>query len=282
MKGGALTAIKMKIRCPDESEKEIEECLACGKCYPLPIKRSLLAGRSRERKDSEKPRFGVTRITTNCLRKSYFDLTEEISLSLEKLWIFSRGHAIHNFFQKDMPEEDKEIFKEKSFALFDLIGFIDAIYNGVLYEFKTTANLPEVPQKHHVLQAQAYFSLLSPREQVKVNKIIIIYFSLNGIRHFEIPKRDIIYFLEANGTILAQALKSKTPPKKEEGWICEYCEFKELCEKVEKGKYKAPEKENTSEQTSVISHQDDSSQTRRALYKKEDNPEVTQRKLAFQ
>lgn len=224
----------MKVKCPSGEEKEAEFCLECKECYPLPIKKSLLAGRDRERKDRDKPRFGVTRITGNCLRKSYFDLTEEVVHSLDKLWIFSRGHAIHNFFQKDMPEEDCEIFKEKVFGIFDLIGFIDAIHGGTLYEFKTTANLPESPQEHHVLQAQAYFSMLSPEEQEKLEKITIIYFSLSGIKCFEIPKRNVTHFLEANGTILAQALKTKTPPKKDEGWLCKHCEFRDLCDNSEK------------------------------------------------
>lgn len=258
----------MKVKCPSGEEKEIEYCLECSKCYPTPIKKSLLAGRKRERTDREKPRFGVTRITSKCLRKSYFDLTEEPVHSLDKLWIFSRGHAIHNFFQKDMPEEDVEIFKEKTFGVFDLIGFIDAVHKGTLYEFKTTANLPETPQEHHILQAQAYFSILSTEEQEKIKKIIITYFSLSGIKYFEIPKRELSPFLEAHGTILAQALISKIPPKKQESWLCSHCEFKELCGKVENGEYKAPE--NTSEQ---VPH---------ASSKAEGNQEVTQGKLPFQ
>jgi CRISPR/Cas system-associated exonuclease Cas4 (RecB family) len=239
----------MKIKCPSGEEKEIEYCLECIKCYPSPIKKSLLDGRNRERKDRDKPRFGVTRLTSKCLRKSYFDLTEPPVHSLEKLWIFSRGHAIHNFFQKDMPKEDVEVFKEKNFAFFDLIGFVDAVHDGVLYEFKTTANLPETPQEHHILQAQAYFSMFSPGEQEKINKIIIVYFSLSAIKHFEIPKRNVASFLEGHGTILAQALKSMSPPKKEESWLCNHCEFKELCEKAEKGEYKSSEREDSSSVT---------------------------------
>lgn len=233
----------MKIKCIDGLDKEVEECLACGKCYPAPIMKTLLGGRNQKRTEREKPRFGVTRVIANCLRKSWFDLVEEVAHPLEKMWVFNRGHAIHDFFQKDMPKKDVEIFKEAKFALFDLIGFIDAVHDGVLYEFKTTATLPEIPQEHHVLQAQAYFSMLSPEEQDRVEKIIIIYFSLNGIKHFEVPKRIITHFLEANGTILAQALKANIPPQKEKSWLCNYCEFKEHCEKVDNGDYKAPEKE---------------------------------------
>ncbi len=219
----------MKIQCPSGDIKEMDECLKCSKCYPAPMKKALLGGRERTKKNHIKPKFGVTRLVSECLRKSYFELTEEVPISLEKLWIFSRGHAIHNFFQKSMKPENVEIFNKKEFAMFELIGFVDAIEDGILYEFKTTANIPQSPQEHHVLQAQAYFSLLSEEEQQQVQKINIIYFSLNNIVVFEVPKRNILQLLEAKGTILAQALKSGTAPRKQDSWLCDLCEYKEFC-----------------------------------------------------
>jgi len=225
----------VKIKCKDKSEKTAQECLECGKCYPKPIMNVLLAGRDRKRVERDKPRFGVTRLTGGCLRKTYYDLTEDLPLALEKLWIFTRGHAIHEFFQKDMKKEEKEIFKEKKFSAFDLIGFIDAIHDGTLYEFKTTVNIPQAPQESHVMQGQAYFTMLSPEEQAKVEKIQVIYFSLHRIKVFEIPKRDLTHWLEARGVILSQALKNKSPPKREEGWLCSYCDFKDKCS-ADKGK----------------------------------------------
>ncbi len=239
-----------KIRCPNGDIKTAEECLECGKCYPPPVMRKLLAGplKRRSKKKRDKPRFGVTRVTAECLRKSYFDMVEEVIHSLDKFWIFSRGHAIHDFIQADMPKEDVEVFKQVNFALFDLIGFIDAVHEGVLYEFKTTANLPEMPQEHHILQSQAYFSMLSPEEQAKIDKISIIYFSLSNIKHFEIPKRIITPFLEANGTILAQALKTGEPPMKTKSWLCKFCEFKEQCEAADRGEYVVPNSEEKKEE----------------------------------
>lgn len=219
----------MKIQCPSGDAKELSECLACSKCYPLPVKKALLEGRNKKRKHSIKPRFGVTRLVSECLRRSYFDLTEEVPIALEKLWIFSRGHAIHNFFQKNMKPTEIEIFKRKEFSLFEVIGYIDAIEDNILYEFKTTANIPQQPQEHHMLQAQAYFSLLSPEEQEKLQKIKIIYFSLNKIASFDIPPRNLLPLLEAKGTILAQALKKGTAPQKQDTWLCDLCEYKKFC-----------------------------------------------------
>ncbi len=204
----------MKIKCPENGEVEPEECLKCGKCFPEPILKSLLSGRNHKRVHRKRPRFGVTYLVSNCLRKSYYQITEEEPIDLEKLWIFSRGHAIHNFFQKDMPKESIELFVKKPFSFFDVIGYVDAVFNNILYEFKTINNIPQIPQDSHILQAQAYFSMLPKEQKDKIEKIKIIYFSLSKIRVFDVPKRDLSPLLEAKGAILAQALKLGKPPKK--------------------------------------------------------------------
>ena len=221
----------MKIKCPDGSLKTVDWCRQCGKCLPKPIKDALLHGRERVTQKREKPRFGVTKLVANCLRSAYYDLTEEEVQDLEKLWVFSRGHAIHEFVTKTLTNEEKEIFVEKQFKHFDLVGFIDAIHNNIIYEFKTTANMPEKPTESHVLQGQAYYSLLPKEWQEKITKIIVVYISLNKIKHFEVPLRDISEFLEEKGNIIAAALKMKIPPNKEVTWLCNYCNHSDLCDK---------------------------------------------------
>jgi CRISPR/Cas system-associated exonuclease Cas4 (RecB family) len=219
----------MKVKCPDGSIVSAEECIECSKCLPKPLVEMLLKGRNRKRKKRDKPRFGVTRLVGNCLRKTYYDLTEEVAHTLEKMWIFNRGTAIHEYVQKDMPQEDVEIFREQKFASFAVLGFIDAVHNGALYEFKTTANIPQSPQEAHILQSQAYYSMLSDEQRAKVKKLLVIYFSMHKIKVFEVPPRNILPYLEARGTILTNAIKLGKAPKREESYICNYCEFKDIC-----------------------------------------------------
>jgi len=221
----------MKIKCPDGSVKTIDWCRQCGKCLPKPIKDSLLHGRERETKPREKPRFGVTKVVANCLRSAYYDMTEEEIQDLEKLWVFSRGHAIHEFITRTLGEEEKEIFVEKKFKHFDLIGFVDAIHKDIIYEFKTTTNIPEKPSESHVLQGQAYYSMLPKEQQEKISKILVVYISLNKIKQFEVPIRDITNFLEEQGNMLSAALKMKIPPNKELSWLCNYCSHQDICDK---------------------------------------------------
>lgn len=219
----------MKVLCPDGTEKTVEEVLDSD-YFPKPILKALLDGRTKKKKKKTgHPRFGVTRLVGDCLRKSYYDLTEEVPISLEQLWIFSRGHAIHNFFQAHLDESEQEIFLEKPFHHFSVIGFVDALHDNTLFEYKTTSNIPNQPKRAHVLQSQAYFSMLPEEEQKKIKKLEVIYFSLSRIKQYEVPKRNILPYLEARGTILAQSLESGNPPKREEGWICNYCEFSKIC-----------------------------------------------------
>jgi CRISPR/Cas system-associated exonuclease Cas4 (RecB family) len=219
----------MRVKCPDGSEVSADECIECSKCYPRSIIKMLLAGRNRKRKKRAKPRYGVTRLVGGCLRKTYYDLTEEVVFPLEKMWIFNRGTAIHEFVQKDMPKEDIEIFMEKSFSTFGVIGFVDAIHEGAMYEFKTTANIPDTPQEAHTLQAQAYYSMLPADKQELVKKILIIYFSMSKIKVYEVVPRNVLPLLEAKGTILTNAIKTGVAPRMEESYICRYCDHREIC-----------------------------------------------------
>ena len=222
--------MKIKIRCPNGDIKTPKECLACGKCLPKPILKKLLGRSLVEGKTREGIRFGTTRLTTKCLRQSFYQLTEEQVFDLEKLWILSRGHAFHEYIEF----EENEVFVKKAFDDFEVIGFIDGIENNVMYELKTTSNIPEAPQEHHALQLQAYYSMYPKREEIK--KLSVVYLSMSKIKTFEIPKRNIIPWLENRGKQLATALKTNTPPPPEKSWLCNYCPFKDICEgkKIEK------------------------------------------------
>ena len=223
----------MKIRCKTGELHDVaqaRECPACLADVPKPILHSLLVGKDRVRTPKEKPAFGVGTLVVDCIRQSYYKLTEEEILDLEKLWIFSRGHAIHEFITQTLEDKkEKEIFVKTEFPQFDVIGFVDAIHHDTVYEFKTTNTIPESPQTHHTLQVQGYYSMLTPEQQAKIEKIKIIYLSLQKIKVFEVPKRNILPYLEARAAILTNALRKKMPPQREVGWQCKYCDFYSIC-----------------------------------------------------
>jgi len=220
------------IKCPGGHEHTIDNARICPHCLsqiPKPVLHALLVGRDREHKAKEKPAYGIGTLVSECLRQSYYKLTEDQVLELDKLWTFSRGSAMHNFITQTLNEKEKEIFVKKEFPQFDIIGFVDAMHDKVIYEFKTTTNIPDEPQTHHVLQAQGYFSMLSEEEQKEIAKITIVYLSMQKIKPFEIPKRDITSYLESRAAQLTQSLRTKIPPHREVGWLCKYCEFENLC-----------------------------------------------------
>ncbi|MEM2874324.1 MAG: Dna2/Cas4 domain-containing protein [Candidatus Nanoarchaeia archaeon] len=222
----------IKIKCPSGTTHTLEEAKICQHChelFPGPVLDALLGNREHQKKEREKPTFGIATLVSNCLRQGYYKLTEEQILELEKLWVFSRGHAIHHFVTRTLKDEEKELFVKKEFPQFDVIGFVDAVHDGVVYEFKTTASIPDVPQTAHVLQAQAYFSMLPEPIKSTIKAIKIVYLSMHKIKAFDVPLRDITPFLEARGTQLMLALKKKLPPEKEVSWLCKYCDFYETC-----------------------------------------------------
>jgi len=222
-----------KVKCPDDTIVSSEWCLKGCKepCMPLPVRKKIVPKSERKRGEHDVPHFGVTRLTTNCLRKSFYEITEEQVHNLEKLWVFNRGHAIHEFVTTELMDEEKEVFIKKDFGDFILIGYIDALHDNVLYEFKTVSNLPNDPQEHHILQVQSYYSMLSDEEKKKITKIVLVYFSMQQVKEFEVPKRDISKWLKSYGSILATSLKEKVPPNPLPGWICNYCDFFDKCNK---------------------------------------------------
>ena len=223
----------MKIKCPKTGDVvEADECEHFKTKYPPLIRKVLIKEKSKRKRREGPPQFGVGSLVNSCIRQSYYRMTEEVVHSPEKLWIFNRGHAIHEFMQKPLGSHEKEIFKRTEFPSFNIIGFIDAIHGGILYEFKTTKELPVQPQTHHILQAQGYYSMLSPEEQAGVEKILIVYVSMTDIKTFEVPKRNVIPYLESRAAVLANALATKLPPPAERGWLCSFCDFKDLCGKV--------------------------------------------------
>jgi CRISPR/Cas system-associated exonuclease Cas4 (RecB family) len=161
-------------------------------------------------------------------------LVEEVPITLNKLWIFARGHAIHNFFQEHLDETENEIFLSQDFGLFDAIGYVDVLSDNVMYEFKTTQSIPEKPKIDHIMQIQSYYSMLDPEKQSEIKKLCIVYFSLNKIKTYEVPKLNMLNYLEARGSVLANSLKISSPPPREESYICNYCDFKDICFKRDK------------------------------------------------
>ena len=226
----------VKIICPDGKERHIDDIYEVEyEHFPPVVIKALIAGRGKKRKrGNKKPRFGVTRLTGPCLRRSYYDLVEEVPITLNKLWIFARGHAIHNFFQEHLDETENEIFLSQDFGLFDAIGYVDVLSDNVMYEFKTTQSIPEKPKIDHIMQIQSYYSMLDPEKQSEIKKLCIVYFSLNKIKTYEVPKLNMLNYLEARGSVLANSLKISSPPPREESYICNYCDFKDICFKRDK------------------------------------------------
>jgi len=219
---------KLEIFCKFKNRKiPFEECVKCGKCLPSPIIKKL--GKEFV---FEPNRYGVTELT-GCLRKSYYYRTSETFPSLKDLYVWARGLSFHQFFSEFGIKELKLV---KRFDDFDIVGICDGIEMGkenTLFEIKSVSHLPVAPYPQHVIQTQGYYSLA--KDNIEIDKLIIIYLTMNDFTYFEVEKKDIMDFLERNARILHNALKNNKPPKEKDVSLCRFCQFKLLCKTDEIG-----------------------------------------------
>ena len=217
---------KAKIKCPILGKNvTIRECLSCSSCLPRPILEKLFEGL-----ESEPNRYGVTELVHPCLRRSYFARKQERSYSLQDLYVLNRGRAFHSWFNEFFHMNEVKLFKQ--FKHFAIVGVIDAIQptrDGItLFEIKSVNKLPKVPYEHHRLQIQAYYSLA--RETLQIDKLVLVYLSMNDFAVFQVEKRNIMSYLYQRAKKLHFALKRNKPPKIEDTSLCYFCPFKGICQ----------------------------------------------------
>lgn len=194
-------------------------CVNCARCLPKEILMKIF--KEMEASEYKENSYGVTELIT-CLRLSYFRRTLADFPSLPEVYQLVRGHMFHKFFGSEF--ELKEIKLEKDFGDFKVIGIVDA-GNGNLYEFKSVSKLPMMPYPQHILQIQAYDSL----SDLKYKRLMLVYFSMNNFTVFEVPKKNVVEFLESRAKKLHECLKNNQVPEKEDIGLCGFCRFKIEC-----------------------------------------------------
>lgn len=211
-----------------QSRIKLEDCIKCGKCLPPPIIKQLA-------KDFifEENRYGVTELV-GCLRKSFFLRKSPTYPTLPDLYVYGRGLAFHYWFGRNF--QVKELKLVKRFNDFDIVGMPDAIEQGdlnTLFEFKSISHIPIAPYPQHKLQIQGYYSLA--KERIEIDRLVIIYFTMNSFKWFEVEKADIMDFLEKNARILHECLKTNKIPEVKDESFCNFCPFNIDCKLYDLG-----------------------------------------------
>ena len=239
------------IKCPKQGEIPLDMCGYCEKpCLPRFETRALFDRIGYQR-------YGLhATILLDCLRRSFLEKKAVVYLPVPTLLSIYFGSLIHEPWGKYADEE--EVLVGKRFGELEVVGFIDAIHDNVLYELKTTrGKIPGEPQERDMLQLQCYWSIvkdehfeLVPREEGKrgrIRKIVpgrkveglkLQYLSTTtaASRIFDVPMVDRSEFLEGRARQLVEALRSNRIPERALGEQCEWCMYREPCKRYEETK----------------------------------------------
>lgn len=171
----------------------------------------------------------VTEVS-QCLLKSWFSRTLRAPPSENKVILMVLGDSTHYLMKDYFPLGEGEKFHEKDIGNgVKLVGRVDRLLEDCIIEFKTVSRLPNEPYEIHVNQTQLYLWLFEKE------KAFIVYVSRsNGkVKIFEVYKDDekISELLE-RARLFANYLKEGRMPPRERNNLCNYCEYKQLCDQI--------------------------------------------------
>jgi len=168
----------------------------------------------------------ITEATSPCLRRPYFERTrKQLPTPAEALKVL--GSELHNLLQDVLREEgwETEVRVALDLGGFRLVGRVDAVKDGIVLELKTSNGLHD-PYRSHILQLQAYLTILHAR----VGYLIYIDRASGRPRvHKVVPSKTTLREVIKRAKELHQALEKHEPPPPERGPWCNTCPWKFQC-----------------------------------------------------
>jgi len=221
---------KLKINCGIKGKiVSTRDCISCGLCLPPPILKKLFEG-----VEFQPNQYGITELVSPCLRKSYFTRKYwDRAYTLQDLYILGRGKAFHSWFNEFFSLNEVKLVKH--FKNFNIIGIVDAIEQTkegiIMYEIKSVSKPVTAPYPHHTKQLQGYYSLA--KETMEIDKLRLIYLSMNKFSVFDVKKVDITKWLYNRAKKLHNSIIKNKVPEIEDRTLCFFCPFKAMCELTE-------------------------------------------------
>ena len=215
--------------------------------------------------DKERTGIHVTDLT-GCIRKAYYDKTDDQPEFVHSTLVRFLGTAVHKFIE---GQESEHYENERTMEALGLVGTADVVYkDGRLLDFKTARGLKpsNLPYGSHEKQLNIYAALL--RESgVEVNSAQIQYIDMSGPTKCgrckgpispnamgmmscarcgrELPdahtgaimvdveledQSEITEWIKTRLKTLQIALDGSISPEAEPSYLCDYCQFKGKCE----------------------------------------------------
>lgn len=184
-----------------------------------------------------------------CMRKTWFSYKQPRKKDSDLLKIFEVGNMLHSFVAEVLESDENPklelLENERSFREriddFQILGRIDNVIltedgERAVVEVKSIKDIKyaKEPSNHHELQLQIYMHF------AEIENGILVYVDKTNLKTkvFELPYEKEKAF-KALGRIrkLHKKLEEDKLPSaegrnsEEKGWMCKYCEYKDLCER---------------------------------------------------
>ena len=173
---------------------------------------------------------------TYCLRKAYYVRKERVTPPLEKVTVLNIGRAMHLLIEKYIDSKrnvEYEVEVKYPFREITVIGTIDLIVDNTIIELKTVSRKPKEVYQHHYSQVNAYhFMLREKRKDINEVAYIVYINKRNGeiYVYTVIPNLNDFMLTLLRAYQLYHHLISNEPPKPEYTYLCNFCEYRMVCE----------------------------------------------------
>jgi len=165
---------------------------------------------------------------TQCLLKSFLQRKVRRALLEPKVVVLSFGDLIHEALKQPLIRRGYNVNAEGTYQMRNvtLYAHTDALASDHTLEFKTISRIPHNALSHHVLQDNAYNFIFDK----PIGYIPYIHKPSGLITVYPIPKReDQFQYVCLKAYRLSICMRNNTMPKPEPSWLCQYCEYTDLC-----------------------------------------------------
>jgi len=163
-----------------------------------------------------------------CLLKSFLFRKSKRILLNPKIVILSFGDLVHEAIRKPLEKHHFICEFENSIPItkYTLYSHSDAV--GDLYglELKTITRMPHEILTHHFLQTNTYHYI---NKELPYH-VVYIHKPSGTVKVFPLqPHRESFDYITRRAVRLCYCLERNLMPKPEPSWLCQYCEYVDVC-----------------------------------------------------